>query len=291
MEPPHPPGWPRGRAAGESSPRGGRFDRCRRLVCCGLEVSVVRLRAVLWDVDGTLADTEFQGHRLAYNQAFQAAGLPWRWDPATYRDLLRVSGGRERLRHFFARVQPEPAAEALLDTLMAAKQSAYGELARRGDLPLRPGVKRLVMDVAAQGGLQALVTTSSRSAVAALLASHGDALADAFAFWVCGEDVGAKKPSPEGFQQALDRLKLPPSQVLVVEDSPQGLAAARGAGLACLLTLADPPEVLDGAWWRGATAAVNHLGEEGLPMRVLHGPPCEPPKINVLWLNRLLEAA
>ena len=248
------------------------------------------LRAVLWDVDGTLAETECHGHRRAFNAAFRAAGLPWRWDPPTYRALLAVSGGRERLRHFLGQVRPGPVSAAEVEELMAIKQRAYGELARRGDLPLRPGVARLVGEVAARGGIQALVTTSSRSAVAALLASQGSALREAFSFWVCGEDVSVKKPSPEGFQQALDRLNLPPSQVLAVEDSPQGLAAARGAGLACLLTLGDGPTSAEDAWWLEATAAVDHLGDGDPVTRVLHGPPIDDPKVTLPWLDRLLEA-
>ena len=115
---------------------------------------------------------------------------------------------------------------------MAAKQQAYIALARQGQLPLRPGVQRLVLEAAAQGVPQALVTTSSRSAVAALLEGQGQAMAHAFAFWICGEDVAAKKPSPEGYQQALARLQLPSSAVLALEDSPQGLAAAREIGRA-----------------------------------------------------------
>lgn len=249
------------------------------------------LRALLWDVDGTLAETEFQGHRQAYNQAFRTAGLPWRWDPATYGELLAVSGGRERLRHFLAQVQPGPVSDAQVEALMAAKQSAYAHLARRGELPLRPGVKRLVAEVAAHGRSQALVTTSSRSAVAALLASHEASLTSAFAFWICGEDVRAKKPNPEGFLLALDRLNLPPSQVLVVEDSPQGLAAATGAGLPCLLTLGEGPATRAATWWCRAAAAVTHLGEDDTRTEVLLGPPVPEGKLTLAWLERLLESA
>ena len=249
----------------------------------------MRLRALLWDVDGTVAETELHGHRLAYNEAFRSAGLPWRWDIPTYRQLLAVSGGRERLRHFLAQVRGEPALDAEVEALMAAKQVAYADRARRGQMPLRPGVERLVADAAAQGLPQALVTTSSRSAVAALLAGQG-ALTAAFSFWICGEDVRAKKPCPEAYQLALDRLSLPPSEVLAVEDSPQGLEAATAAGLPCLLTLGDSAATTGGPWWHGASAAVDHLGEGGLPTRVLLGPPCQPAMVTLPWLEKLLEA-
>lgn len=250
----------------------------------------MELKALLWDVDGTLADTEFHGHRQAFNQAFAAAGLPWHWDGPTYRQLLSISGGRERIRHFLERVQGQPVTTAQVDVLMASKQQAYANLAQQGLLPLRPGVKRLVAEGAAQGVRQALVTTSSRSAVAALLHGHGTELAEAFAFWICGEDVVAKKPSPEGYEKALERLNLPANQVLALEDSPQGLTAARGAALPCLLTLGELPDPEGGSWWREATAAVNHLGEEGTPSQVLFGPPCQQGQITLSWLATLVEA-
>lgn len=253
--------------------------------------SPVELNALLWDVDGTLAETEFHGHRLAFNQAFADADLPWRWDERTYRQLLAVSGGRERIRAFVEQL-PEPSISAVqVESLMAAKQKAYAHLARTGCLPLQPGVKRLVLEAAAQGVCQALVTTSSRSAVAALLEGHGSELARCFDFWICGEDVEAKKPNPEGYEQALRRLQLPASQVLALEDSPQGLAAAMDAGLACLLTLGEPPGSSEPRWWQRATASLTHLGEKENPTQVVHGPPCEQAEVTLSWLSRLLEEA
>ena len=249
----------------------------------------MQLKALLWDVDGTLADTELEGHRRAFNQAFAAAGLSWRWDEATYRQLLAISGGRERIRHYGSQVQSHPIAEAMVEDLMRAKQHAYGELARRGGLPLRPGVRRLVAEAAAQGVSQALVTTSSRSAVAALLDGHGAELRRSFGFWVCGEDVKAKKPSPEGYLQALDRLRLPASQVLAVEDSPQGLAAAQGADLPCLLTVGDQTRAGLSPWWQEAKTVINHLGETDHPAQVLKGPPNGAAEIHLQWLHTLVE--
>lgn len=126
---------------------------------------------------------------------------------------------------------------------------------------------------------------------AALLEGHGPELARCFEFWICGEDVEAKKPNPEGYEQALRRLQLPASQVLALEDSPQGLAAAMDAGLACLLTLGEPPGSSEPRWWQRATASLTHLGEEGDPTRVVHGPPCEQAEVTFSWLSRLLEEA
>jgi HAD superfamily hydrolase (TIGR01509 family) len=262
----------------------------------GPGANTVGWKALLWDVDGTLAETELHGHRLAFNHAFKAAGLPWRWDEATYRQLLAISGGRERIRHFLEHHQRGPVSASLVESLMGAKQEAYATLARTGPLPLCPGVQRLVSEAARHGLPQALVTTSSRSAVAALMEGHGPVLADAFAFWICGEDVNAKKPSPEGYQVALNRLNLASTDVLVLEDSPQGLAAARGAALPCLLTLGDHAARANHAlpseaspWWQGARAAVNHLGDGQRPTSVLLGPPCQEGRVTLSWLQRLME--
>jgi HAD superfamily hydrolase (TIGR01509 family) len=249
------------------------------------------LKALLWDVDGTLAETEFHGHRRAFNEAFAQAGLPWRWDGATYGRLLRISGGRERIRHFLSEQEgtatPVPAEQ--VEALMAAKQMAYARLARSGVLPLCPGVRRLVAEAAAEGLPQALVTTSSRSAVAALLEGQDAELAEAFSFWICGEDVNAKKPSPEGYQTALERLQLSACEVLALEDSPQGLMAAKGASLPCLLTLGEQPDRQATPWWVGAAAAVNHLGEQQTPTEVFHGPPCQEGRVTLSWLGTLVE--
>jgi beta-phosphoglucomutase-like phosphatase (HAD superfamily) len=108
-------------------------------------------KALLWDVDGTLAETEFHGHRQAFNQAFRDAGLPWCWDGATYRQLLAISGGRERIRHFLELHQKGPVSDNLVESLMGAKQEAYATLACSGELPLCPGVKRVVSEVARHG--------------------------------------------------------------------------------------------------------------------------------------------
>lgn len=253
-------------------------------------------KALLWDVDGTLAETELHGHRRAFNQAFQAAGLPWHWDGATYRRLLAISGGRERIRHFLQHQQEGPVSDRLVESLMETKQEAYASLARSGQLPLCPGVKRLVGEVAREGLPQALVTTSSRSAVAALLEGHGPELGEAFAFWICGEDVQAKKPSPEGYLRALNQLNLASGEVLALEDSPQGLAAAKGAALPCLLTLGDGAVAAGhgggsdrSPWWQEARAAVNHLGEEHRPTTVLQGPSCQEGRITLSWVHHLVE--
>ena len=186
--------------------------------------------ALLWDVDGTLAETEDQGHRPAFNQAFRDAGLPWHWDSQLYRRLLAVSGGRERLARFLKDVEGRTPDAELLDELVERKQFHYMRLVRQGCCALRPGVSRLLHEAAASGLPQAVVTTSSRRAVEALAEGVLGELRQVFAFWICGEDVAIKKPDPSAYTQAVERMALPASALLAIEDSPQGLAAASAAG-------------------------------------------------------------
>jgi phosphoglycolate phosphatase-like HAD superfamily hydrolase len=147
------------------------------------------LRALLWDVDGTLAETERDGHRVAFNRAFAEHGLPWRWDPDTYLGLLRITGGRERLRWFLSHHDGTEPPGALLDALHRSKQRHYRELVEAGEVHLRPGVRRLIAAAAAAGLRQAIVTTSGREAVTALLASQLRDLSELLTVRICGEDV------------------------------------------------------------------------------------------------------
>lgn len=198
------------------------------------------LKALLWDVDGTLAETERDGHRVAFNRAFEAMGLPWRWSEAHYGALLRITGGRERLLADMAQRADAPSLlderDALARELHRRKNAAYAELVRAGALPLRPGVRELIEEAVAAGLLQAIVTTTSRANVQALLKRHfGGSPCGPFDLVLCGEDVAAKKPDPEVYLRALAALRLPPPEALAIEDSPGGVAAARAAEVPVLV--------------------------------------------------------
>lgn len=246
-------------------------------------------RALLWDVDGTLAETELNGHRVAFNEAFEAAGLPWRWDEPTYLSLLAVSGGRERLAGWLCAVEGAPPDPARLDALVRCKQARYGALVRRGALPLRAGVAELIREAAAAGLPQAIVTTSSRSAVQALVEGSLGPLAEAFSFWMCGDDVAAKKPDPQGYRLAVERLGLPAGQLLALEDSANGVAAAEAAGLPCLLTLSSLSRHEPASALGTALAVVEGLatadGRTAVPVH--RGPTCSQPRITLGWLQEL----
>lgn len=199
------------------------------------------IRALLWDVDGTLAETERDGHRVAFNLAFEALGLPWRWDEAHYLRLLRVTGGQARLLADLGTRPDAPVVPAeraaLARELHRRKNGFYAALVQDGAVALRPGVAALLDEAAARGLRQAIVTTTSRVNVAALLGRQlGPTWQRRFAVQVCGEDVAAHKPDPAAYQAALAALQLPPLATLALEDSPAGVAAARAAEVPVMVT-------------------------------------------------------
>lgn len=196
------------------------------------------LRGLIFDVDGTLAETE-EGHRQAFNEVFAAFAIPWHWAPDHYRELLRVTGGRERMLHHARAHDPHrlAAIEADIAALHSAKNQRYAAWVEASGGALRPGVRRLIDEARASGLSLAIATTTSRANVEALLISafgaEGPAL---FTAIVCGEDVRRKKPDPEVFTLALERLALRPQACIAFEDSRNGLLAARAANLAVIVT-------------------------------------------------------
>jgi HAD superfamily hydrolase (TIGR01509 family) len=191
------------------------------------------LRALIFDVDGTLAETE-EGHRQAFNEVFAEFAIPWRWDREHYRDLLRVTGGKERMLHHARTRDPQRFAvvEANIDALHRSKNARYAGWVRTSGGALRPGVRRLIEEARASGLKLAIATTTSRPNVEALLTAAFDGQGPGlFAAIVCGEDVAQKKPDPEVFWAALEKLALPPRECIAFEDSRNGLLAARAANL------------------------------------------------------------
>lgn len=193
------------------------------------------LQALIFDVDGTLAETE-EAHRLAFNAAFAAAGTGWDWSRETYRRLLLVTGGKERMAAFAAETGAALAPERIA-ALHADKTARYAALVAGGAVALRPGVAALLEAARARGLRLAVATTTSRPNVEALCAAaFGRPAAALFDALACGDEVARKKPAPDVWLLALERLGLPAETCLAFEDSAPGLASAKAAGLPVVVT-------------------------------------------------------
>jgi HAD superfamily hydrolase (TIGR01509 family) len=228
------------------------------------------LEAVIFDVDGTLADTE-EAHRQAFNETFRTHGLPWEWDAPLYRELLAVAGGKERIRHYCERNDPDylaqPGARDAIASLHEDKTRRYTRHVESGGVPARPGILRLIGELHAAGVRLAIATTTSRANVDALLATTLKALPQgAFEVIGAGEDAADKKPAPDIYEHVLERLGLAANACLAIEDSRNGLRAAQGAGIPALIT--------ECVWtagedFDGAVAVLSDLGEPHSHHRVV----------------------
>jgi len=196
-----------------------------------------RAAALIFDVDGTLAETE-ELHRRAFNHAFARHGLDWHWDRAAYKDLLRVTGGKERMRAYHNRqwIAP-PLSDADIAELHRIKTDHYAELIETGCCPLRPGVAELLAAAGARGQRLAIATTTSHGNIDALLSQAlGARWAADFDAVVAGDDVRHKKPAPDVYLEVLARLELDGADCLAIEDSGNGLIAASRANIPVLIT-------------------------------------------------------
>lgn len=201
------------------------------------------LQALIFDCDGVLVDTERDGHRVAFNAAFAEFGLDIEWSVARYADLLKTAGGKERMRRHFNETGwptlPKSVADqdALIGLLHRTKTDLFMELIETARLPLRPGVVRLVDEAIATGVPLAVCSTSNERAVQTVVdvmlgpdrAPHMPVFA--------GDVVAAKKPDPAIYTLCAKRLSLDPARCVVIEDSNNGLRAAKAAGMACVVTI------------------------------------------------------
>jgi len=233
-------------------------------------------RALVFDCDGVLADTERDGHLPAFNATFAAFGLPVRWSAEEYGEKLKVGGGKERMATLFS--DPELVRSAGLPTdpdeqraLLAEwhrhKTNVYKEIVRSGQLPARPGVERLVDEALHAGWALAVASTSAEESVRAVLEhAVGHEKAGLFAAVVAGDVVPAKKPDPAVYRLTLERLGVEPREAVAVEDSRNGLLAAVRAGMSTLVTLSGYTADED---MSEAALVVTSLGDPGEPARVI----------------------
>lgn len=230
-------------------------------------MSTPTLQALIFDVDGTLADTE-SAHLAAFNHAFAELGLGWHWDEVLYTSLLNISGGKERIQHYWAQAHPDiqalngHAVQETINRIHELKTAAYESAVNDGAVTLRPGVLKL-MDEAMAGGLQlAIATTTSPVNIAALL-RRAVGPDWRFNFTAIGDASTApiKKPDPQVYLQMLSALRLAPAQCLAFEDSSNGLRAATAAGLATMIT---PTRFTDHHDFAGAMRVLPDLGTVNL---------------------------
>lgn len=231
------------------------------------------LKALLFDVDGTLADTERDGHRVAFNRAFADAGLDWDWTPDLYGKLLAVTGGKERIRFYldqFNTAFQRPAdVDGFIKGLHAAKTEHYTQMLAEGAIPLRSGVKRLIEEARGAGLRLAVATTTTPANVEALLthALAPDAM-DWFEVIAAGDVVPAKKPAPDIYLYAMEQLNLQPADCIAFEDSHNGILASHGAQLKTIIAVNGYTANDD---FSGAAIVLDQWGEPDKPFTVLNG--------------------
>jgi len=232
------------------------------------------MKALIFDCDGVLADTERYGHLPAFNQTFQEFGLPVHWSEEEYGIKLKIAGGKERMASFLT---PEFVAKVGLATdpvsqkEMVAdwhkfKTQTYKQMIREGRLPGRPGIRRVVQEAKDAGWALAVASTSAEESVRGVLEYVvGKDLASGFLV-LAGDIVPKKKPAPDIYILALEKLGISPDDSLVVEDSRNGLLAAIRAGVRCVVTLSSYTWEED---MSEALLVVSDLGEPGSPMQVV----------------------
>jgi len=220
------------------------------------------MKALIFDCDGVLVDTEKDGHRVAFNATFKEFGLDDAWDVAYYGELLQIAGGKERMRHHFqTHGWPAVAGEdhdAFIASLHVRKTAVFTDLIASGNLPLRPGVQRLVDEAIAADVRLGVCTTSNPKAIDGVLDLLGSERKGKFEFVLAGDVVSRKKPDPEIYELAKQELRLPAAECVVIEDSRNGMLAALGADLPVLITTSTYTVDED---FSGAIGVVPELGD------------------------------
>ena len=198
-----------------------------------------KIKAVFFDQDGVIIDTERDGHRVAFNRTFKEFGYDFEWDVDYYHELLQVAGGKERMKHhlntkgFGVEIKPEDVDEHIL-SMHLRKTAIFVEMIQSGELPLRPGVKRLMQEVNDAGLILGVCTTSNEKSAKAV--AYGVLKDIDFEFLLAGDMVSKKKPDPEIYNLALEKTGLAPDECVVIEDSRNGVLAAHAAGLYIVAT-------------------------------------------------------
>ena len=252
------------------------------------------LKALLFDVDGTLADTERDGHRVAFNLAFDDAGLGWHWSEDDYGWLLQVTGGKERIRFFIEQKHPPLPADVNLDSMIPelhqSKTAHFTRLLGEGRIPLRVGVERLINEARASGMRLAIATTTTPANVTALLENTlGAESIDWFEVIAAGDVVPAKKPAPDIYQWAMQQMQLQPAECIAFEDSENGVISVKDSDIkAIIVTTNHYTEEHD---FNGATTVIDQFGDPGSPLRNIDGVKIDGDFVDMAAVRQIHDAA
>ena len=244
---------------------------------------------LIFDVDGTLANTEKDGHRIAFNQAFAEAGLDWEWSVSLYGELLAIAGGKERIKYYIEQYKPKYELSLSLPVfipyLHKSKTNYYQKLLETGAIPLRPGVKRLLTEARKNKMRLAIATTSTFTNVTKLLEhTLGKDSISWFEIIAAGDIVPAKKPAPDIYYYVLEKMNIQPNNCIVFEDSHYGLQAALQVGLKTIVTVNNYTKNQD---FTGATLVLDNLGEPEKEFTVISGNAQDKTYVDLDFINNL----
>tara|TARA_B100000965_G_scaffold400976_1_gene423860 strand:- start:142 stop:888 length:747 start_codon:yes stop_codon:yes gene_type:complete len=245
-----------------------------------------KLLAVFWDVDGTIADTELCGHRVAFNLAFKDFDLDWNWDENKYLELLKISGGLHRIIHYRNEIHSYVSNEKC-SMIQSRKRFHYKNLVKSGKIKIRHGVIRLMNELSESNIEQIIVTTSGRESLEPFLNTSLNSYLNFFSQIITFEDVKNHKPSPDAYNMAVRLSNKAIENCIVIEDSNIGVEAAKAANLHCLLTLPPWSSSIENIP-RNANACVDCLGNENNHSKLIYGKKLKSRIVNTAYLTKII---
>jgi len=250
----------------------------------------MKLKALIFDVDGTLANTEYDGHLRAFNEAFKFFELDWHWGSKLYSELLSVSGGKERLDYYIRYYNPNLKINLSVNDIADIhnkKTEIFVNHVANGQISLRVGVARLIKEAVECGLKLGIATTTTQKNVEALIISAlGESALDNFEVIGAGDVVKRKKPAADIYRYVLDKMGFSSDNCIAFEDSKIGFNSATSAGLRTVVTLSEYTKTKN---FEGALVVLDHLGDENQPFEIIKGSPTRHSFVSVGYLKELYE--
>ncbi len=245
-----------------------------------------KLKAVFWDVDGTIADTELCGHRVAFNLAFKDFGIDWCWNENKYLELLKISGGLNRIIHYRNEINSQLKDE-FCSKIQSRKRHHYKQLVKAGKIKIRNGVLRLIDELASFNVEQYIVTTSGKESLEPFLNTSLKLHLKYFSRIITYEDVSKHKPFPDAYKLAINLSKISNVNCIAIEDSKIGVEAAKAANLNCLLTI-PPWSTSVNKITKLANSCVDNLGDSYNKSNVIYGKPLNSKNVDFKYLTKII---